>query len=121
MGGRGSSGGGSGSASMAKLKGSEKQISWATDIRKDINDIFDDTKKYIKAADYATKEQKAQEINYLESIRKRINSAEYAGDIITLFRDVRRTGNPEDDYPRVLALFNVRVGMTEGQRKILGR
>lgn len=122
MGGRGGSGGSLGNGGgLAKLAGTAKQIEWATEIRKNINGIFDDVKKEITSAGWATSEQKKQEISFVESTRKRINSATSAGDIIDLFKNVRRTNNVYDDYDKVMAPFNVSVAKTEGQKKILGR
>lgn len=105
---------------MSILAGSEKQVKWANDIRNTLNKIITEAEKEINAIKDATKEQKKAVIAHVEAYRNRINSAENAGDIINLFKDIRYTSNPENDLGKVLAVFRVAHPMTEGERKIIG-
>ena len=94
------------------MKGSEKQISWSNEIITRLDSVMDQIVANIP--DRYTQEQKAMMTNMLEGVRSSIHGAEYAGDVIDLFKDVK---TPED----LMGMWRVTVPNTPGQHKILGR
>lgn len=94
------------------MKGSEKQISWANEIITRLDGVMDQIVANIP--DRYTQEQKAMMANMIEGMRGSIHSAEYAGDVIDLFKNVK---TPED----LMGMWRVTVPNTPGQHKILGR
>ncbi len=92
------------------MKGSEKQITWANEILKNINKTYDAAAK-MPAPDSVRKVMAAQKAS--------INSAEHAGDIISLFGKINFKGDVREDLPWILAVFKTTVPMTTGQEKIL--
>ena len=48
-----------------------------------------------------------------------IQSADYAGDIISLFKDIRNTGDIASDFSKLVAIYRVRMACTPGEKKIL--
>lgn len=103
------------------MKGSEKQITWAASILETVNSIFDDMAAMFKADPKAPQSAKDTALKNLEAQRERVNSAECASDIISLFRDIERTDNPMDGASALCAVYRVRLPETDGQRKILGK
>lgn len=94
------------------MKDSEKQIAWANKIIARLDGVMDDIIANIP--DRYNAEQKAAMASYMEDIRQRIHGADYAGDVIDLFKDVK---TPED----FMGMWRVRFANTPGQHKILGR
>ena len=100
------------------MKGTEKQIKWASEISETVVAI-------LKAAieDFGTNYSNDQTtpaiINGLNSRIDAINNAEYAGDIIALFKGVRKTGDVRADASRLFAIYQVSVPANAGQKKIL--
>lgn len=103
------------------MKGTEKQITWAANILETVNAIFDDMAAMFNADPNAPQAAKDAALKNLEAQRERVNSAEDAGDIIALFRDVKRTDNPMDGASALCAVFRITSPYTDGQRKILGK
>ena len=93
-----------------KMKGTEKQISWATKILDNINKTFELSKSF--PASPAVKERMA-------AMLTAINSADYAGDLIHLFGDIQFNGDVKHDLPQIIAQFKVAAPATEGEKKIL--
>lgn len=50
-----------------------------------------------------------------------LKSASSAGDVISLFKGVNFSGSKEKVFGEIMAVYNVTVPETTGQRKILGR
>ena len=94
------------------MKGSEKQINWANEIIERLDSVMDSIIANIPS-NY-NDQQKAMMTNIIEGMRGNIHSADYAGDIIDLFKDVK---TPED----LMGMWRVTVPNTPGQHKILGR
>ena len=94
------------------MKGSEKQINWANEIIERLDSVMDSIIANIPS-NY-NDQQKAMMTNVIEGMRGNIHSADYAGDIIDLFKDVK---TPQD----LMGMWRVTVPNTPGQHKILGR
>lgn len=94
------------------MKGSEKQINWANEIIERLDSVMDSIIANIPS-NY-NDQQKAMMTNIIEGMRGNIHSADYAGDIIDLFKDVK---TPQD----LMGMWRVTVPNTPGQHKILGR
>lgn len=84
------------------MRGTEKQIAWATEIQSNI------VKTLENAIDLMGK------VNAPEDIRRKniedtsawmdaIQNADYAGDIIDLFKDIRFSGNLDSDFRALMA------------------
>ena len=100
------------------MKGSEKQVRWAEEIKNNVVSSFEKFAEDIKAFD-APEEIKAANIAGCKERIDALNAAEYAGDIIDLFKDIRFTGSNETDFPKVMAIYNTTRPNTDGQKKIL--
>lgn len=100
------------------MKGTDKQIAWATDIQANFIASFEKFIEDIQSAD-VSKEIKAANIAGCKERIEALNAAEYAGDIIDLFKDIRFTGDVEKDFPKVVAVYNTTRPNTDGQKKIL--
>jgi hypothetical protein len=100
------------------MKGTDKQIAWATDIQANVIASFEKFIEDIKVFD-APEEIKAANIAGCKERIVALNDTEYAGDIIDLFKDIRFTGDSEKDFPKVMAVYNTTCPNTDGQKKIL--
>lgn len=93
------------------MKGTEKQIAWAQEIAERVIKTWEALREEIKNSkneyDYATVRIEA------------IKNAEYAGDIINLFKDYRPNGNMQHDVMSLAAIYSTNPGDTAGQRAIL--
>ena len=94
------------------MKGSEKQINWANEIIERLDSVMDSIIANIPS-NY-NDQQKAMMASVIEGMRSNIHSADYAGDIIDLFKDVK---TPQD----LMGMWRVTLPNTPGQHKILGR
>ena len=92
------------------MKGSVKQIAWATDILENINKAFEAAEAF--PASPAHRER-------LNAMRASINAAEYAGDIIHLFGHIHFNGDVKHDLPYIVSQFKIVAPTTEGEKKIL--
>lgn len=102
------------------MKGTVKQIAWANDIIETVVGILTDSLDVIKTESIpdSMRAEAEQDINRkIEAIK----SADYAGDIISLFKSVRRSGNVNIDAESLVSVYRVAVPMTDGERKILGK
>lgn len=102
------------------MKGSEKQIKWANDIIETVVSILTDSLEVIKTESIPENMRTEAERNINGKIDA-IKSADYAGDIISLFKGIRRSGDVNADAASVVAVYRVAVPMTDGERKILGK
>lgn len=88
-------------------KGSPKQINWAENIIDDVKKIMNDFEK--------TNEDNPL-IKQLREMHKKVIVSmenEHAGNIIDDFKDVRYTGNPEEDYRYFVTQLNMIEKTTE--------
>ncbi len=96
------------------MKGSEKQIAWATDIQCNVTSIL--SAAYSDCIEMGGDPRAAQKIDRMCSA---VKNAEYAGDIIELFNGIRVTGDKKRDFLNVVSRFKISAPLTEGQRSIL--
>lgn len=94
------------------MRGTEKQINWANEILARMDGFLEQLLASIPAE--CTEEQRNMAHANVEEMRRRAHGAEYAGDVIDLFKDAK---TPED----VLTVWKITVPNTQGQHKILGR
>lgn len=100
------------------MKGTDKQIAWATKIQANVISSFEQFILDIKAFD-GPEEIKSVNIAGCKKRIEALNDAEYAGDIIDLFKDIRFTGDNEKDFPKVMAVYKTTCPNTDRQKKIL--
>ena len=96
------------------MKGTDKQVAWATEIRQNVVAILNQTIEDIKATNGPEVAVKKL-IGEINDKITALNEAEYAGDIIDLFKGIKADSTPQ----KVFAVYNTRTPMTEGQKAIL--
>ena len=83
MGGRGGSGGAGAPAGLPKLKGTEKQVSWATDIRAGAFKALDDIESKIRGNDREFTSSTIEGVRIVrKNIKKEFGEITDAGEII---------------------------------------
>lgn len=93
------------------MKGTEKQVKWATEIRSNLINTFE------SAIDAEPQLQ-----NVIQPYIDRLSMDDvYAGDIIDLFKGLKFNGDLQHDLTDVMAVYRVSVANTAGQHTILGR
>lgn len=104
---------------LSTLKGSEKQIAWAENIIENVKSSI------LFAIEQSKREQgnpRAQAaVSFLTDKLERLDDAEYAGDIIDLFKHINFTGNRMEDFRWIMAVYRTSVPMSVGQEKILDK
>ena len=93
------------------MRGTEKQIAWAQEI----------AARVIKTWEALREERKDSKNEYdFATVRiEAIKNAEYAGDIIDLFKDYKPNGDMQHDVMSLAAIYSINPGDTAGQRAIL--
>ena len=89
------------------MKGTEKQVAWATDIINTIQSIFHD------AEEENANHQMIERVKEMHKLIIKNMTSGYAGDIIEDFKDIRHTGKTREDYGDVIN----RIGVVEVLRK----
>lgn len=102
------------------MKGSEKQIKWANDIVETVTSILTAARETI-VTEEAPADVKAAAVENINTKIDAIRGAEYAADIINLFKGIRKSGDIMADAQNVMAVYNVSVPMSDGEKKILGK
>lgn len=103
------------------MKGTEKQIKWASEILGNINKTFD-TYKSLCPANCPTKAVADAQIAQISAKQSLLNAEDaYAGDIIDLFKGIRFTGDWRKDFPEVLSVYRVSNPSTVTAKQLLGR
>lgn len=98
------------------MKGSEKQITWATEIRNNIINTFKASMAEIPA------DEKGQAVrDKINGMIARLEAAENAGDIINLFKGVHFGDNLRNSVADVMTIYKITSPSTPGERAILGR
>ena len=100
------------------LKGSEKQIAWAEEIKYNIRQVFD---RAITHFDELQDIRKDEAKTLVRERWGRIYDAKYAGDIIDLFGHIHFSGDAAQDFNKICAVYKTSVPQTEGQKEILGK
>lgn len=76
-----------GGIEMVELKGSEKQVKWANDLREKMNKECEMWAQAIKETEFKSEETREKAANQIESVKNYVNSIENAGDIIKEFKE----------------------------------
>ena len=104
---------------LSTLKGSEKQIAWAENIIENV------TSSILFAIEQSKREQgnpRAQAaVSFLTDKLERLDDAEYAGDIIDLFKHINFSGDRMEDFRWIMAVYRTSAPMSVGQEKILDK
>ena len=100
------------------MKGSEKQLKWANDIIQKIKTAWELAKNDEKSK---AMPGYAAGVALWEERLDRLENADYAGDIIDLFKDIRFTGDQWHNMCYIISVYNIKCPCTEGQSKILGK
>lgn len=97
------------------MKGTEKQITWADDIKATM----------IPAMDWAIANAPAQVKGIFETIKAAIVDVEYAGDLIEVYGDTAKAKTTQEIVKRVSAQVADRFGIAKNyndqQRALLGK
>ena len=101
-----------------KMKGSEKQLKWANDIIRNIRAAWEVAKNDEKSK---AMPGYAAGVAQWEERLDRLENADYAGDIIDLFKDIRFTDDQWHNLCDIISVYRVKMPCTEGQSKILGK
>lgn len=103
------------------MKGSEKQIKWATEISDNIIHTMENVIATMKNDPQYNPQNPAhlKGVSDCEAVIKAVQECEYAGDIIDCFKDIRFKGDVYNDFGEIRAVYNVTVPATAGQKKLL--
>jgi hypothetical protein len=101
------------------MRGSEKQIKWASEISENIIHTMENVIAAIKADPQFDPQIHTRNIAECETVIKAVKSCEYAGDIIDCFKDIHFKGDVYEDFGEIRAVYRVTVPTTEGQKKLL--
>lgn len=82
------------------MRGSEKQIKWAEDIKVNVLAIISDAIAFCKSSN-TSNEQKERFIGQMNTLKYNIENVEYAGDLIEVFKDTKHSGNCKQDISAV--------------------
>lgn len=96
------------------MKGTDKQVAWAQELRQNVTAILNKTIEDIKGMN-APESSANKLIGEINDKITALNEAEYAGDIIDLFKGIKADSTPQ----QVFAVYHTRTAMTEGQKAIL--
>lgn len=100
------------------MKGSEKQLKWANDIIQKIKTAWEFAKNDEKSKSMPGY---AAGVTLWEARIDRLENADYAGDIIDLFKDIRFTDDQWHNLCDIISVYRIKMPYTEGQSKILGK
>lgn len=79
------------------MKGTEKQIAWAEDIKA----------RVIRALGDPINKTTAESKMITDTLAAALNEVEYAGQIITMFKDVRSSGNAEEVSKSIMSEIRI--------------
>jgi hypothetical protein len=101
------------------MRGSEKQIKWATEIRDNVIKTYTEAIPILE--DLAPNPEAYEKVKQLLTARIELLKDEniHAGDIIDIFKDIRFNGDNEHDLECVISRYRFYSPITQGQRKIL--
>ena len=103
------------------MRGTEKQIKWATEIRANVINTMESVIAYFTPL-AATDPVVRQNVDCLNACIERLNAEDvYAGDVIELFGRTTFTGPYPRDFERVISVYQSAVPKNEGQRILLMR
>lgn len=107
------------SVNMATLKGSEKQIAWATEIRNTVKDIMN---QFIDmAAQMPAHPTKDANVAYIKERLAALDDCQSASAIIDCFKGIRRTGDINEDIPSLLSVYRIKAATSAALHALLCR
>ena len=102
------------------MKGTEKQIKWATEIQTHIIATLENAIDLMGKVN-APEEIKAKNIADTTAWMDAIRSAEYAGDLIDLFGGIRFKGDLNHDFACLMSARKLRVASTPARKHLLNK
>lgn len=78
------------------MRGSEKQIKWAEDIKVNVLAVISEAITACESSNISDA-QKAAFVGQMNTLKFNVFNVEYAGDLIEVFRDVEPTGDYKHD------------------------
>lgn len=78
------------------MRGSEKQIKWAEDIKVNVLAVISEAITACESSNISDA-QKAAFVGQMNTLKFNVENVEYAGDLIEVFRDVEPTGDYKHD------------------------
>lgn len=78
------------------MRGSEKQIRWAEDIKVNVLAIISDAIAFCESSN-TSNEQKERFIGQMNTLKYNVENVEYAGDLIEVFKDTKHSGDCKQD------------------------
>ena len=78
------------------MRGSEKQIKWAEDIKVNVLAIISDAIAFCESSN-TSNEQKERFIGQMNTLKYNVENVEYAGDLIEVFKDTKHSGDCKQD------------------------
>lgn len=78
------------------MRGSEKQIKWAEDIKVNVLAVISEAITACESSSISDT-QKAAFVGQMNTLKFNVENVEYAGDLIEVFRDVEPTGDYKHD------------------------
>lgn len=78
------------------MRGSEKQIKWAEDIKVNVLAVISEAITACESSNISDA-QKAAFVGQMNTFKFNVENVEYAGDLIEVFRDVEPTGDYKHD------------------------
>lgn len=100
------------------MRGTEKQIQWATKIQANVIRTLEeaiDMMGKVNAPEDIRRKNIEDTTEWLEAVK----NAEYAGDIIDLFKDIPQTGDLNNRFGSLMSARRIKVPGSEAQRKLL--
>lgn len=103
------------------MRGTEKQIAWAIEIRNNVIRALDDVCDELAKHAEEDPDAKTSVAIYKEREARLLNEDVYAGDIINLFKDCVFNGDVRHDGLSVLSVYKIHKALTDGEAVLLGR
>lgn len=102
------------------MKGTEKQVKWASEIIGRVIPIMEQGAENIAKMD-GDETIKAKNVADLKLRAEALRNAAYAGDVIDLFKDVCPSGVWHKDLDKVLSVYRMgyRYKLSQSQRELL--
>lgn len=100
------------------MKGTEKQVAWAEEIKENLVKTIDEGIMGIKNMD-ADPTQKEKAITLWEKRKNAIVHAEYAGDLINIFKGIDFGNDSGKIIGAIAAAYKIVKPVTDGEKEIL--
>lgn len=88
------------------MRGSEKQINWAEDIKVNVLAIITDAIAACESSNISAA-QKENFIGQMNTVKYNVENVDYAGELINVFRDVKHTGNYKADISALRSAIKI--------------